>query len=224
MSEIKTQILASKGAPGRSRLFAPAGQSTQMIIGATPTPDAQILKTASGLYQRHGLRRVYYSAYSPIPHSDPMLPSTAAPLVREHRLYQADWLIRFYGYKADEIVSGPEANLSLHEDPKLSWALRHRDFFPIDINAAPLAALLRVPGIGVRNAQRIVSSRRFQALRLEDLAKLKVSVRKAKFFVKTLDNNPSLRDLDRLQLPDQFVQPQQLMLIEAAGSALSGQL
>lgn len=224
MREIRSQILLHPKSAGNRRSFAPAGQSTQMIVGATETADSEILQKASSLYSQFKLRRVYYSAFSPFPHSAAGLPTVATPLIREHRLYQADWLIRFYGYKADEIVTGPKTNLSLNHDPKLDWALRHREFFPVDINRAPLERLMRVPGIGVRNAKRIVSSRRFVSLRLEDLAKLHVSLKKAKHFVVTADHNPSLGALDRLDLPEKFVQPEQLMLLEASVSAAVGSL
>jgi putative DNA modification/repair radical SAM protein len=138
--------------------FAPAGQSTQIIVGATPTSDHAILGAASTLYATHGLRRVYYSAFSPIPHADPRLPVKTPPLVREHRLYQADWLMRFYGFAADELTAVSE-NLSLDYDPKLAWALAHRELFPVDVNRASREQLLRVPGLGVRNVERILTVR-----------------------------------------------------------------
>src|SRR5690606_19773124 len=131
--------------------FAPAGQSTQMIVGATATPDLEILKTAASLYEGPRLRRVYYSAYSPIPHADARLPGKSPSLVREHRLYQADWLLRFYGFTADEIVAEADHNLSLEIDPKTAWALANRHRFPVDVNTAPREELLRIPGVGVRN-------------------------------------------------------------------------
>ncbi|MCA9259365.1 MAG: putative DNA modification/repair radical SAM protein, partial [Planctomycetales bacterium] len=136
--------------------FAPAGQSTQMVIGATPTPDLEILQTASELYRGQRLRRVYYSAFSPIPHADERLPAQRAPLLREHRLYQADWLMRFYGFDVNELASGADRNLADDVDPKLAWALVNRDQFPIDVNVASREQLLRIPGIGVRNVQRML--------------------------------------------------------------------
>ena len=205
--------------------FAPAGQSTQMIVGATPTPDLDVLKTASELYIGQRLRRVYYSAYSPIPHADARLPGQSPPLIREHRLYQADWLMRFYGFSADEIVAEKDQNLSLEIDPKLAWAIANRHFFPVDINRASREELLRIPGIGVRNVKRILSLRRHKNLRSEDLRKLRVAWNRAKVFVLTADHNPGLADLDKLDLARR-VKPktQQLMLFDAASSAASGEV
>ncbi len=224
MGTIRDGILEAKRSNEHSGRFAPAGQSTQMIVGATPTTDSEILNKASSLYNQFKLRRVYYSAYSPIPHGDAALPVSPAPLLREHRLYQADWLMRFYGYKANEILETPQSNLTLQRDPKLDWALRHRDFFPIDVNQAPLAALLRVPGIGVRNARRIIETRVFRAFRLEDLAKLGISLKKVKYFVTAVGGNPALRELDALSLTDRVTPPQQLLFWETSTSAASGQL
>ncbi|WP_246151981.1 putative DNA modification/repair radical SAM protein [Rubripirellula reticaptiva] len=205
--------------------FAPAGQSTQMIVGATPTPDLDVLKTASELYIGQRLRRVYYSAYSPIPHADARLPGQSPPLIREHRLYQADWLMRFYGFSADEIVAEKDHNLSLEIDPKLAWAIANRHFFPVDINRASREELLRIPGIGVRNVKRILSLRKHNNLRSEDLRKLRVAWNRAKVFVLTADHNPSLADLDKLDLAKR-VKPksQQRMLFDAASSAASGEV
>ncbi|MDQ6675927.1 MAG: putative DNA modification/repair radical SAM protein [Acidobacteriota bacterium] len=201
---------------GESPRFAPAGQSTQMIVGATAAPDAAVLAKAHALYKTHKLRRVYYSAFSPIPHADPGLPVKKPPMIREHRLYQADWLMRFYGFQAEELTEPGAPNLPLDQDPKLAWALRHREFFPVDVNKASKQALLRIPGIGVRNVKRIVEIRRFRALTLEDLAKLKISVEKVKFFVSAAGHNPAAMQIDAVQLPRRFVpQPQQLALFEA---------
>jgi putative DNA modification/repair radical SAM protein len=150
MTQIGVRVAQSKAQrreSGRAPLYAPAGQSTQMIVGATPSTDATIIATASSLYQKHKLRRVYYSAFSPIPHADGRLPGAAPPLVREHRLYQADWLMRFYEFRAEELTSAEQPNFDLNIDPKLGWALRHREFFPVDLNKAPREALLRVPGL-----------------------------------------------------------------------------
>lgn len=204
MTDIRDGIL-------ESNTFARAGQSTQMIIGATETPDAQILRTASALYRQYGLRRVYYSGFSPIPHSDPRLPVDRAPLVREHRLYQADWLMRYYGFSLADVTE--EANLPLDMDPKLAWALRHREFFPVDINRAPRTALLRVPGFGVRNVDRILSSRQHRRITLDDLRRLRVPLNRARHFVVTADANPSVRLIDSLELP-RFV-PKQMDLFAA---------
>ncbi len=201
---------------GESPKFAPAGQSTQMIVGATAAPDAELLKKADGLYKQHKLRRVYYSAFSPIPHADPGLPIQKPPMIREHRLYQADWLMRFYGFKAHELTEPDAPNLSLDQDPKLAWALRHREFFPVDVNKASKSALLRIPGIGVRNVKRMVEIRRYRALTLEDLAKLKISIAKVKFFISAAGHNPAALQIDSVKLPQRFVpQPQQLALFEA---------
>ncbi len=205
--------------------FAPAGQSTQMIVGATSTPDLEILKTASELYIDQGLRRVYYSAYSPIPHADARLPGMAPPLVREHRLYQADWLIRFYGFEANEIVADADQNLSLEIDPKLAWALANRHFFPVDVNRASREELLRIPGVGVRNVKRILQIRGYKSLRIADLKKLRVAWNRTKLFVITADHNPCLANLDKVNLSGKAKpKNEQLMLFDTAQSALSGEV
>lgn len=203
--------------------FAPAGQSTQMIVGATETPDREILATASELYQRHRLRRVYYSAYSPIPHADERLPSIRPPLAREHRLYQADWLTRFYGFAVDELTTAEQPNLSLDIDPKLAWALAHRECFPVDVNRAAKEMLLRVPGFGARNVAKILASRRHRKLRVQDLQRLRVAWKRAKAFVVTADHTPA-KLLDDPLLPQRVKPVQQLLLFEAADSAASGEL
>ncbi|WDQ15351.1 putative DNA modification/repair radical SAM protein [Rhodopirellula sp. P2] len=205
--------------------FAPAGQSTQMIVGATPTPDLEILKTASELYAGQRLRRVYYSAYSPIPHADARLPGQSPPLVREHRLYQADWLMRFYGFDASEIVAESDSNLSLEMDPKLAWAIANRHFFPVDVNRASREELLRIPGIGVRSVDRILKIRKFQSLRSADLRKLRVAWKRTKWFVETADHNPGLASLDKLDLGERAKPPTtQLLLFDASTSAISGEV
>jgi len=205
--------------------FAPAGQSTQIIVGATPTSDREILGAASTLYGTHQLRRVYYSAFSPIPHADPRLPVRTPPLVREHRLYQADWLMRFYEFDASELTAVSE-NLSLDYDPKLAWALAHRELFPIDVNAASREQLLRVPGLGVRNVERILRVRRQRALRLSDLRAMRVPLRRAEPFLITADSvQAASKHLDSNAL-DRLVRPksQQLDLFDTALSARSGEL
>lgn len=205
--------------------FAPAGQSTQMIVGATPTSDAEVLSTASDLYGQHKLRRVYYSAFSPIPDSDGRLPSISPPLLREHRLYQADWLMRFYGFKAAELTTPTQRNLDLSADPKLAWALRHREFFPLDLNKAGRFAMLRVPGIGARNVDRILKIRRLHRIRLDDLGRLRISLRKVRPFIVTDDHNPDAMRIDRDDLADYVAPPdRQMLLFEAAGSAASGEV
>ncbi|QEG24960.1 putative DNA modification/repair radical SAM protein [Mariniblastus fucicola] len=205
--------------------FAPAGQSTQMIVGATETPDDEILKTADELYTGQRLRRVYYSAYSPIPHADALLPGKSPPLIREHRLYQADWLLRFYGFDVNEIVVREDRNLDLEIDPKLAWALQQRDYFPVDVNTASREQLLRIPGIGARNVKRILSIRRHKKLRTDDLKKLRVAWKRAKSFVITVDHNPALANLDRSDLK-QLIAPKerQLTLFETFDAALKGEL
>ena len=186
--------------------FAPAGQSTQMIVGATSSADGTILATSSRLYGTHALRRVYYSAYSPIPFADPRLPSRAVEKVREHRLYQADWLMRFYGFTHDELL-GPNENLDPELDPKVMWAISHRSSFPIDVATAPREMLLRIPGVGVRSVQRILSARRRTRITLADLARLGVSTRRAGPFVVTADSrdNHDLRVLDEVGLRARLV-------------------
>lgn len=164
--------------------FAPAGQSTQMIIGATPDDDNRILRLADSLYQRPAMKRVYYSGYIHINTYDTRLPALSAPpLVRENRLYQADWLMRFYQFKVDEIVDEKHPNLDLEIDPKLAWALRHPENFPVNINTANYETILRVPGIGVKSAGLIVSSRRFGRLTSEHLKKMGVVMKRAKYFI-----------------------------------------
>ncbi|MEL6183336.1 MAG: putative DNA modification/repair radical SAM protein [Myxococcota bacterium] len=186
--------------------FAPAGQSTQMVVGATRSPDRAILNTAERLYGRHRLRRVYYSAFSPIPAPAGSLPPNPPPLVREHRLYQADWLIRNYGFQVSELFDTKVPNLDLELDPKLAWALRHRERFPVDLNRASKESLLRVPGIGARGAHRILAQRRHQLLRVEDLPELGIDGRKAAVFVVGVGSRPGEeRGLDRVDLRARFV-------------------
>ncbi|VDC25103.1 putative DNA modification/repair radical SAM protein [Pseudogemmobacter humi] len=168
----------------KPRRFAPAGQSTQMIVGADGTDDVTILTSATRLYTGYRLRWVYYSAFSPIPDASAALPLIKPPLLREHRLYQADWLLRFYGFTTDEIASGAVAgHLDLELDPKLAWALQHRGLFPLDVNRAPREMLLRVPGFGTRTVDRILAARRGRALRYEDLARMGALMKKARPFV-----------------------------------------
>ncbi len=170
--------------------FAPAGQSTQMIVGADAADDRAILATSAQLYGAYRLKRVYYSAFSPIPDAPRGLPSKPPPLMREHRLYQADWLLRFYGYAHDEIVGAADGLLDLDIDPKLAWALAHREQFPVDLNRAPQEMLLRVPGLGVRSVQRLVQARRGRRLRLDDLARLRVPLGKLMPFVSVVGHHP----------------------------------
>ena len=177
--------------------FAPAGQSTQMIVGADASDDAKVLGTSTLLYASYGLRRVYYSAYSPIPDASRLLPPAAPPLVREHRLYQADWLLRFYGFDLAEILAGGDGGmLDLGIDPKLAWALKHRGDFPVDLNRAPKERLLRVPGLGKKTVDRLVAARRHAAIRVGDLARLRLPVAKLLPFVVTADHLPRAAVLD----------------------------
>ncbi|WP_416399327.1 putative DNA modification/repair radical SAM protein [Allohahella sp. A8] len=189
--------------------FVPAGQSTQMIIGADSSNDSDILATSSNLYHSYGLKRVYYSAFSPIPHASRQLPIKPPPLVRENRLYQADWLLRFYQFRVEEIVPPESGELELDIDPKLSWALRNRQHFPIDINRASQYWLLRIPGIGSRSVDRILTNRRFHALRLNDLAKMRVSLKKVQPFIIAQDYWPASSLVDSLTLKALFLPPAQ---------------
>ena len=200
MGQLRLQIDEAKQEKNAPR-FAPAGQSTQMIVGADNATDATILSTSAILYSSYRLKRVYYSAFSPIPDTSRALPAEAPPLLREHRLYQADWLFRFYGFELSEIVSDAQNGmLDLTMDPKLAWALRHRGRFPIDVNTADREMLLRVPGLGARTVDRLISARRNRALRLEDVARLSGSVKKSRAFIVTPDHRPS-RELDHQALP-----------------------
>lgn len=193
--------------------FAPAGQSTQMIVGADAADDGAILNRAAGLYSGYRLRRVYYSAFSPIPDSSSRLPLKAPPLMREHRLYQADWLIRFYGFDVPEIMAGGDDGLlDLAIDPKLAWALRSRQLFPVDINRADREMLLRVPGLGTRSIDRILATRRHHRLRLEDVARIAGSIDKVRPFIECEDWTPGgLTDDSRLRAR-LTPQPEQLSL------------
>jgi len=208
--------------PGQPK-FAPAGQTTQMVIGATPASDAEILGKASDLYRNYELRRVYFSAFCPIPDADSELPLKPAPLVREHRLYQADWLVRFYGFNVQELTTPEEQDLPLNMDPKLAWALRHREFFPVDVNQASREALLRIPGFGVRAVDRILRIRRHHRLSESDLGKLHIPLARARHFVVTADSRPARLDPEILTAP-MAPKPVQLTLFHAAQQALTGEL
>lgn len=175
-----------KGRKAQPQRFAPSGQSTQLIVGADAAPDGEILKRSEVLYGAYHLRRVYYSGFSPIPDASARLPLQRPPLVREHRLYQADWLMRFYGFERGEII-GEDENLDLAIDPKLAWAMRNRGDFPVDVNTADRERLLRIPGMGVKSVDRILSARRLKRLDLEDVRRITRSVEKLKPFVVTAD-------------------------------------
>ncbi len=187
MSFIQQGVLESREERQKHRYaprFAPAGQSTQMIVGATNETDKQILQTSADLYQRPSMKRVYYSGFVPVNSYDNRLPALKQPpLVRENRLYQADWLMRFYEFKVDEIVDDRFPDLDLEIDPKLAWALRHPEHFPVDINKADYSMILRVPGIGVKSAKLIVVSRRYSRLKASDLKKIGVVMKKAQYFI-----------------------------------------
>ena len=196
MAANRADIADNKDARAKYRSaprFAPAGQSTQMIVGADAATDSDIVRRASGLYDRFGLRRVYYSAFSPIPDASAVLPLQRPPLMREHRLYQSDWLMRFYDYSPAEVVAAADdatGMLPLDIDPKLAWALKFRDRFPVDVNRAPREMLLRVPGLGVKAVNAILTSRRWRRLRLDDVARLTVSVAKLRPFIVAEDWRP----------------------------------
>ena len=220
MGEMKAAIVQAKDETRRFRhapRFAPAGQSTQMIVGADAASDADIVSKASRLYDAFGLRRVYYSAFSPIPDASAVLPLKRPPLVREHRLYQSDWLMRFYGYAPREVMQATDEDgmLPLDIDPKLAWALKFREQFPVDVNCSARERLLRVPGLGVRAVKHIVAARRQRALRLADVAALTASIAKVRPFIVAADWRPTLladrADLRALLAP----QTEQLELFAA---------
>ena len=196
LGRTKARIVQAKDERKRFRhapRFAPAGQSTQMIVGADTANDIDIVGKASTLYRSFGLRRVYYSAFSPIPDASAVLPLKRPPLLREHRLYQSDWLMRFYGYAPGEVAQATEANgmLPLDIDPKLAWALKFRESFPVDVNRASKEQLLRVPGLGTTAVARILKARRHRSLRLDDVAKLTQSIAKVRPFLIAADWRPT---------------------------------
>ncbi len=200
------------------KAFAPGGQSTQMMVGADGADDGDIILTSAKLYSGYGLRRVYYSAFSPIPDCSKELPLIAPPLVREHRLYQADWLMRFYGFAAEEIVPvGVQGKrmLSLEHDPKLAWALAHRERFPVNLNTAPRELLLRVPGLGVQSVNKLLQARRWRMLHRNDLNQLKVPLRKILPFVECVGWSPG-RSLDDPGLAAKLVQPMAPQTVQAS--------
>ncbi|MCK8458001.1 putative DNA modification/repair radical SAM protein [Sphingomonas faeni] len=205
MAEVKAAIIDGKDAKAKYKSapkFAPAGQSTQMIVGADAATDGDIVRKASTLYDRFGLRRVYYSAFSPIPDASAVLPLQRPPLMREHRLYQSDWLMRFYEFQPHEVVAAADdatGMLPLDIDPKLAWALKFRGSFPVDVNRAPREMLLRVPGLGVKAVNGILTSRRWRRLHLADVARLTVSVAKIRPFIIAEDWRPVVLS-DRAEL------------------------
>jgi len=213
MGDIRLRREASEDASHKGtkpKVFAPAGQSTQMIVGADATNDATILKQSARLYGSYGLKRVYYSAFSPIPDSTAKLPLVKPPLMREHRLYQADWLMRFYDFSAEEIAQ--DGNLDLAIDPKLAWALQNRERFPVNVQSAPREMLLRVPGIGTKTVDRILATRRHRTLRYDDLLRMGASLKKAQPFIELPDWTPG-QLLDTADLRAKFApEPEQLSL------------
>jgi putative DNA modification/repair radical SAM protein len=188
MGTIRTGLEAA--AEPRAPRFSPAGQSTQIIVGADATADREILAASDALYRTYRLKRVYYSAFSPIPRASPALPNRAPPLVREHRLYQADWLVRRYRFRPEELFPGGADELDLAIDPKLRWALAHRERFPVDLNRAERDDLLRVPGLGHRTVERLLAIRRQRRIRWADLAQLRCDLAKLKVFVTVVDHIP----------------------------------
>jgi putative DNA modification/repair radical SAM protein len=225
MAANRADIVDNKDAVKRYKSaprFAPAGQSTQMIVGADAATDGDIVRRASSLYDRFGLRRVYYSAFSPIPDASAVLPLQRPPLMREHRLYQSDWLMRFYDYSPAEVVAAADdatGMLPLDIDPKLAWALKFRDRFPVDVNRAPREMLLRVPGLGVKAVNAILTSRRWRRLRLDDIARLTVSIAKLRAFIIAEDWRPVVladrADLGAAVRPPVVAKKQQLELFAA---------
>jgi putative DNA modification/repair radical SAM protein len=181
--------------------FVPAGQSTQMVIGATPETDKEIMQTAASFYKNFSLKRVYYSGYIPIS-NDNRLPviGSQPPLIRENRLYQTDWLMRFYGFHVNELLNDANPHLDIDIDPKLSWALRNLQFFPVDINVAAYKMILRIPGIGVTSAQKIIQARKFGKLRIDQLKKIGVAYNRAKYFIKCADTPYQLKDYQNTQI------------------------
>jgi predicted DNA-binding helix-hairpin-helix protein len=191
MGAIRLKLDEAKEGGSKAPKFSPAGQSTQIIVGAESSTDAAILDTADNLYRSYRLKRIYYSAFSPIPNSSARLPNRAPPLLREHRLYQADWLLRFYEFSTRELANSmPGGQLDLHVDPKTAWALANREDFPMDVNSADRHQLLRIPGLGVRVVNRILSSRRHRRLRFEDLRALGAGLKRARHFIVAADYTP----------------------------------
>ena len=227
MSKLQTEREIFKAEKKKGH-FLPAGQTTQMIVGASPEKDGMILRLSEGLYRKKGLKRVYYSSYVPVVH-DSLLPEVAGGALREHRLYQADWLLRFYGFDAEELLPA-DGDLSPDYDPKCAWALAHMELFPVEVNRAPLEMLLRVPGIGARGAQRILSARRYTKLTFEHLKKMRIVLKRARHFITANGkfygaNETMVRGL--LAAEESHANATQLNLFsmnESALSALTGEL
>lgn len=209
--------------------FLPAGQTTQMIIGASPECDGQILNLTQALYKKYSLKRVYYSSFVPVTESS-LLPTVPTGLLREHRLYQADWLIRFYGFSVQELISENE-NLSTEYDPKCAWALKHPELFPVDVNTAPLEMLIRIPGIGIKSAYKIISARRYGRLSITDFEKMKIALKRAIHFITFsgkffgfIKENMIERSLKSLEETTSFEQLSMFSSNEIKASVLTGEL
>lgn len=208
MGQMKDRIVEAKE---ERRRFSPAGQSTQVIVGADDATDETVLTSSATLYSRYAMRRVYYSAFSPIPEASALLVAKSPPLRRENRLYQADWLLRYYGFTVEEIAQGGSGGmLDLDIDPKLAWALKNRDCFPVDIATAPREMLLRVPGLGARAVGRIIVTRRHTRLRLADISRLSPGLKRALPFLIAAGHNPA-RLTDRADLRTRLAPPSRQM-------------
>lgn len=210
--------------------FLPAGQTTQMIIGASPETDGQIMRLSQGLYDKYKLKRVYFSSYVPTNDKTDLLPAAPVGLLREHRLYQADWLLRFYGFKAEEILN-EEENLDLSLDPKCAWAIKNPQFFPVEVNTAPPEVLLRVPGIGFKSASKIVAARKYSKLDFCDLFKMKVVLKRAMHFITCngkFGGNEDVRVVQNLlrlsEASDTYEQMNMFSTVETTLSVLGGEL
>ncbi|WP_132253769.1 putative DNA modification/repair radical SAM protein [Methylobacterium segetis] len=204
MEQIGSRIAEAKA---ERRRFSPAGQSTQVIVGADATSDEALIRKSAHLYGTFGLKRVYYSAFSPIPDGSTILPLKAPPLQREHRLYQADWLIRYYEFSPDDVADATEDGMfALDVDPKLAWALKNRHRFPVDVNRADREMLLRVPGLGARAVDKILKARRHTSLRLDDVARLTSGLKRARPFLIAADYRPTALT-DRLDLRARLAEP-----------------
>ena len=199
--------------------FVPAGQSTQMVIGATPESDKEIMRTAVDFYKNFSLKRVYYSGYVPINSSHQLLPSTGTPppVVRENRLYQTDWLLRFYGFSLEEVLNDEHPDLELDIDPKLSWALRNPQHFPIDVNTADYRMILRIPGVGVRSAKKIVQARKFGKLHVFQIQKMGVAYNRARHFIRCADSAATLNFLNPFAIKDEILRQGNSKFFKPAG-------
>jgi predicted DNA-binding helix-hairpin-helix protein len=208
MQQIGERIVEAKA---ERRRFSPAGQSTQVIVGADATTDEALIRKSAHLYGSYNLKRVYYSAFSPIPEGSAILPLKSPPLQREHRLYQGDWLIRYYEFSADDVADATEGGMfALDIDPKLAWALKNRHRFPVDVNTAEREALLRVPGLGAKAVDKIVRARRHTRLRLDDVARLTSGLKRARPFLIAADHRPT-HLTDRLDLRSRLAEPARQM-------------